>query len=134
MWTKAIMFALCCMLSLPSFAQLRVINYQGEIRNSNGTVLSDGEYTITVRIYDVAKGGNPYFTETHRTEVRGGIFSLGIGSIIPLPSTLPFERQLFLGMSVDNGSELEPRTSIGSVPSSIYAGTAGTALSVSPDA
>lgn len=134
MWIKAILFAALCLPSLRSLAQPRIISYQGEIATSSGIPLADGGHTISVTIYDKPAGGSPLFTEIHQTDVRSGVFGIAIGSVEPLPATMPFERELFLGISVDGGAELEPRTAILSVPTSLYAATAGEALRLSPTA
>jgi hypothetical protein len=61
-----------------------------------------------------------------------GLFNVIIGSVSPIPGSLAFDRAYYLGVSVDGGSELVPRTAISATPYALYASVAGVANSLSP--
>lgn len=49
---------IACLLSSSLAAQIpKLISYQGLLTNSSGQVLTDGNYNITVKIFDAATGG-----------------------------------------------------------------------------
>ncbi len=113
----------------------RTISYQGILADSQGNFLPDGVHSITVRLYPTLTGGTPAFVETHAAiPVVRGLFNTIIGSSTPIPSTLAFDRAYFLGVSVDGGAELEPRTPITAAPYALYAETAGKALALADGA
>ena len=113
----------------------RTISYQGILADSQGNLLPDGVHAITIRFYSTISGGGPLYTETHSAvPVVRGLFNLIIGSSTPIPGTLAFDRAYFLGVSIDGGAELEPRTPITASPYAFYAQTAGQASSLAEGA
>jgi hypothetical protein len=73
-----------------------------------GTV-PQGDYQLTFRLYGDSKNSAPIWTETQTIKVlAGGTFSTYLGIITPL--ALPFDKQYFLGISVGNEAEINPRT------------------------
>ena len=109
----------------------RTFSYQGYLADGSGSAVSNGVHTISVSLYSAPTGGSPVYTETQSVGVSDGIFSMVIGATTPIPTSLAFNRQVYLGLSIDGGSELTPRTAITSVPSAM---TAGEAESLSPGA
>lgn len=118
-----------CIICLTStvIAQPRQFSYQAEIRSSSGTLIADGEYQVTVRIYESAFGGTALYSEAHNVSTERGIINIHIGSAVALPSSLPLERELYLGLTIGTDAELQPRTKILSVPTAMYAARAGEA-------
>jgi len=113
----------------------RTISYQGILADSQGNLLPDGVHAITIRFYPTLSGGPPLYTEAHdAVPVVRGLFNLIIGLSTPIPGTLAFDRAYFLGVSIDGGAELEPRTSITASPYAFYAQTAGQASSLAEGA
>lgn len=109
----------------------RTVSYQGILADTQGALLPDGVHSITIRLYPSLSGGSPIYTETHGAiPVVRGLFNLIIGSSTPMPAGLKFDRAYFLGVSVDGGTELQPRTAITAAPYALYAETAGQALSL----
>ncbi|MFH1772224.1 MAG: hypothetical protein ABH872_05350 [Candidatus Omnitrophota bacterium] len=95
-----------------------LINYQGKLTGPSGTAL-EGVYTITFRIYNVAKNDVPVWTEARSgTIVNKGVFSVLLGSVIPLDLDFSFNGPYWLGVQVGNDQEMSPRQGIASV---IYA-------------
>lgn len=90
------------------------INYQGILKDGSGVIVTNGDYNITFKLYDVDAGGSPLWTETKVVNVVDGIINTKLGSVTPL--TLPFDNTYWLGVTIDAGSELTPRIELASVP------------------
>lgn len=108
----------------------KTFSYQGTLRRADGG-LATGSFTLTIRLYDAATGGNVLFTEPFaNVPVRDGLFNLVIGDnpTYPLPDSLFAASQLYLGVTVDPDPELLPRQRIHPVPWAMYAATAQHAL------
>jgi hypothetical protein len=92
----------------------QTMSYQGVLTDASGVAAPNGSYNIFFRIYDDATGGNLLWTEGLSVEVAKGTFSVVLGTVNPLD--IPFDREYWLGVSVDAGAELSPRTRITAVP------------------
>ena len=116
-------------------AQLpRTISFQGVLTDQSGTVVADGSHQLKLTMYDALNGGNPLYAETQTLTVVKGIFNAMIGSVLPIPASLAFDRPYFLGIAVDNGAELTPRTALSTVPYAFRASMADAAESLGPNA
>ncbi len=101
--------------STPLSAQApRQISYQGVLTTSGGSPVADGTHSVVIKIYST--GGTELFSETHNTSTARGLFNILIGSVNPLPPSLTFSEPYLLGISVDGGAEMSPRTPMASVP------------------
>ncbi|MBL7975945.1 MAG: hypothetical protein JNJ85_13600, partial [Candidatus Kapabacteria bacterium] len=114
------------------------MSYQGVLADpSTGKFLPDGNYKIVVRLYEGVNEDEVVYSETQRVAVVRGVFNMIIGSVNPFPSTMKFDRAYFMGVSVNGGEEMKPRTALTASPYAMYAENAGTAevaKSLSPDA
>ncbi|HYM21129.1 MAG TPA: hypothetical protein VEW28_09020 [Candidatus Kapabacteria bacterium] len=99
----------------------RQISYQGLIVTPGGTPISDGQHTITITLYDAPTGGTQLYTETQNTQTNHGLFNVIIGAVNPIPTSLDFGNQYWLGVSVDGGAEMSPRTALTAVPYALHA-------------
>jgi hypothetical protein len=91
----------------------QTINFQGVLTDGGGTVMEDGTYQVTFRLYEVPSGGSHLWEETHgAVNVTKGIFNVMLGSVVSFG--LAFDTQYFLGISVEGGAELEPRVYLSS--------------------
>lgn len=108
-------------VSLPVAGQVpATLSYQGILMQTDGvTPLPDGEHSIQFSFYTAPSGGTALFTRTLNVATVKGLFTciIGDGSVdnAALPSSLGTQ-QLYIGLSVDEGSELEPRTRLTSAP------------------
>jgi len=91
-----------------------------------GSQVPDGTYTITVQLYDTPSGASALWSETHTTSVNNGLFAITLGSVTPFGS-LAFDRPFWLGVSVNGGTELSPRTALTSSPYALSGGNGGVA-------
>lgn len=94
--------------------------------------IPDGNHTIVIKIY--SSTGTQLFTESHNVPVVRGIFNIIIGSVTALPPGLTFNEQYTLGISVDGGVELSPRTPLTSSPYAMRAAVADQAAALAPGA
>jgi len=97
----------------------KTISYQGVLADQNGNVVANGNYNLSFNLYDVLSGGSSLWSENHTAAVTKGIFNTILGSINPL--NLPFDKQYWLGVSVEGGTELSPRIQLTSSGYSITA-------------
>jgi len=112
----------------------RTMSYQGVLADKNGAFIPDGNHTLTLTLYDAADGGNEVFTRTQTVPVVDGIFNIIIGSGGEIPASIAFDRAYFLGVSVDGGPELTPRTALTAAPYALHAATADEAERLAPSA
>lgn len=102
-------------------AQEIPISVQGVVRNTDGSVFPTGNYSMRFRIYTVATGGTAIWTEEQNgIRIEGGVYSVLVGKVTPLGS-IPFNQTLYLGVSVDGGTELSPRATFTAAPAARYA-------------
>jgi microcystin-dependent protein len=98
----------------------RVISFQGILKNTDSTVVEDGDYRLDFALYDAESGGTALWSETHTAvPVRDGIYNVILGKVNPL--NIPFDRPYWLGMSVARGAEFEPRFPFAASPYSLRA-------------
>ena len=92
----------------------RLISYQGKLAGQGA-----GPVGLVVRFYDSAIGPNVLFSETHSgVPLQDGVFSILLGSQsgAGVTDAALNASQVWLGLSVNGGAELTPRTRIGMVP------------------
>lgn len=118
-----------------SFAQIpKQMSYQGLIIDGSGNPISDGNHTLEINLYATPTITTPLHSETFLAVTKAGIFNVILGAATPFPATLLFDKQYWLGVSVDGGAEMTPRTALTAAPYAIRAGYADLASGVSPDA
>jgi hypothetical protein len=109
--------AVLCLASVSAADIPRTLNYQGVLTDAGGSAVPDGSYSVTFRLYSVSSGGASLWEETQPVSVEKGIFSVILGSVIPLE--LPFNQRYYLGISVEGEAELAPRIALTAAPYSI---------------
>lgn len=91
-----------------------LINYQGQVNDTNGDPLS-GEYRIEFRIYDQSENGVMLWNEQHEINVSNGIFSVLLGSLTHFEPEFFDATELYLTLKVGDDPEMTPRKQITSV-------------------
>ena len=119
---NSIYFFAICVLSFSIIGNVNPqvpnkISYQGLLTNSDGSVIPDGSYNLTFKIYNVESGGTELWTETQNVTVSKGTFSVILGETNPL--NLQFNEQYWLGVTLEGSSEFTPRSKLASSPYSI---------------
>jgi hypothetical protein len=131
--TRYILILVVLCLCTTVMAQMpRTISYQGVLADASGNFISDGNHTLTLKIYDGS--GAMLYSETQTAVVVKGLFNVMIGSTAGLPSNLSFDKAYYLGVGVDGGSELTPRTALSASAYAFRAQVAEQALALSPNA
>jgi hypothetical protein len=93
-----------------------MINYEGMLTDDSDIPL-DGTYNLSFKIYGSESGDDSLWWEHHTgVLVSNGLFSVMLGKITSLPYSVFNDTIRYLGISVNNGTELSPRTRLVSVP------------------
>lgn len=90
------------------------VSIQGTLKDNNGSVVEDGEYSVTFRLYNSATGGTALWSEEAIISVAGGIYNHYLGSVNPLNGS-NFSSILYVGVKV-GAYELSPRTELTYAP------------------
>jgi len=94
------------------------ISYQGMLTNAAGEPIN-GIQTIIFRIYDAPTGGNLLWQENQTVHISNSQFNVSLGSIVPFTNDIWQNDSLYLGVQVEDDSEMSPRQMISSVPQSL---------------
>jgi hypothetical protein len=96
------------------------VNYQGRLSDSDSMPL-DGTYGMSFALYDAAADGSLIWGPEEHTavEVSDGLFSVGLGSLTPISSTVWGSGASYLGVQVGNDAEMSPREVVGNVPTAL---------------
>jgi hypothetical protein len=97
----------------------QTISYQGILREAGGTIVPDGDYNLTFKLYTVASGGTAIWTETQTLAVEDGVFNAILGSVTAL--AIDFTNPYWLGVAVGAAAELTPRLALTAGPYSLNA-------------
>ena len=112
------LFVLIIFLGTGLYAQIpKVINYQGVLTDNGGMVVADGSYELTLKLHTDPVMDSPVWECVETVTVTKGIFNAALGASCSL--TLDFDQQYYLGISVEGGAELTPRTPLTSAAYSI---------------
>lgn len=101
-------------ISSSAVAQIpRAISYQGSLADKKGVPVSDGNHTLVLTLYNSRTGAIFVYSKTAIVTTANGIFTTLLDSI---PATVTFDKEYFLGITIDGGTELNPRTPLASAP------------------
>ncbi|MCH7675354.1 hypothetical protein IH879_10435, partial [candidate division KSB1 bacterium] len=118
---KSKLFQILCFTIFATFAFAQApqtLTYQGKLTDASGNAI-DGFVELNFKLYDALSGGNLLWQESQQVEAIDGLVNVILGTVTPLD--LSFGQPLWLSISVDGGSELEPRTELTSAAASFYA-------------
>ncbi|MEK7255454.1 MAG: hypothetical protein AAB316_11960 [Bacteroidota bacterium] len=111
----SLLFLLAAFAASTQLSAQATLSVQGTLQKSFGSAVDDGGYSLTFKIYTVESGGTPIWTETQDdVEIVNGVYSVLLGEVEPL--TVPFDEVYFVGVAVNSGAELIPRTQLTSSP------------------
>jgi len=108
----------------------RLISYQGRLLDADGNVVPDGRYKMHLALYCDPDTPDAFWSETRTDEdgsnsavpVSDGLFSIALGSREGLPASFPCDG-VYLGITVGDDPEMEPRELLTTVPSAMLAST-----------
>lgn len=132
--TLLITILLLAMSIASSAAVPPMISYQGKLMQPSGAPVPDGTYSIQFAIYDDPASielAHKLWGETNaNVQVKGGLFSVLLGSVTPLPPSIFDGSDRWFGVKVGADPEMTPRQKIASVGFAVKAGSADIAASV----
>ncbi len=99
----------------PSTSALPLIRFQAKLTDPQGSVLLDGAYSFTFRLYETESAGNAIWQETQQITTAQGSIEADLGAVTSLKN-LSFNKQYWLGIEVENDGEMLPRVRLGAVP------------------
>ena len=131
--------AMTCLATIfchaPSYAQdaPRVLQYDGRLLVDGSPAI--GTYDVTFSLFTEAVGGQAVWSEDHEVTPDDGLFSVLLGSVNPLPPSVPADHDsLYLSMRIDGNQEMDPRLFMASTMYSMRAGLADVVRNGSIDA
>jgi hypothetical protein len=116
------------------------INFQARLMSAAGAISADGNYNVEFKLYTVGTSGTALWTEDYLNSnsqgihVANGYLSANLGSITAFPSTINWDQNLYLGMTVrgtgscsfgsctPGDAEMSPRLKVTSTPYAFAAG------------
>jgi hypothetical protein len=134
--TLGIVLALLTLLELTFSSQVafaanditRLVPFQGRLHGGDNKIVSDGTYDLTFYIYETPTGGTSLWTETHPSvSVIHGYVNVLLGAISPMvesnyanqaplygedKNTVNFAQKKYLGISINGGAEMFPRSQL----------------------
>ena len=115
-----VIFLIFLIISFPIYSQIpNTISYQGVLKDASNNLIN-GKKDLLFNIYESETGGTSKWSETHtQVDINNSFFNVILGEINSL-SSLPFNVQYWLKITVD-GSEMTPRLKLTSVPYSLNA-------------
>jgi|GEM_PF-7013579 len=122
---------LTVLLLLPAIASAAplLINYQGRLVDTAGNPLQ-GAQSILFSVYTAPTGGSLLWSETQSVTPDNGIFSVGLGSVQTLPTSIFSSDALYLEVKIGGDAPLAPRTRLLSVPYALSAANLGSPSSL----
>ena len=91
------------------------VSYQGYLTNPSGKPVSDGTYSITLRLYGDANGSQILWQDEMNAQTTNGVFSILLGSGTPLPASA-MNQPLWLGVQPNGQDEMRPLTPLTASP------------------
>lgn len=125
---RPVLAAFCAMIialaSAPAATDVpQVLSYQGKLTDSSGLPVADGIHTLTFAVYSAETRGSLLWIENGRkVQVSGGLFSVLLGEVEPLPAG-GFPSDAWLETRVGD-TVLSPRLRLASTPFALRAHSA----------
>ena len=119
---------LCLIMAATVYAQMpRTLNYQGTLATGS-TVVPDGNYNITFRLYTASTGGSAVWSEAQLVPARNGVINVVLGEIAPLPAS--FSTSYWMSLQIGADAELSPRLELTAASYSLHSAVADSAKKV----
>ncbi len=114
---QSIAMVLCIMLSaIPSWAgDFPHVAHSGVVSDLAGNLLT-GNHRVRFRLYDSDSRDVVLWEESKPLEFANGIYRTMLGDVSSLPIDILQVNTLYLGIQIDDDSEMDPPMHIGSVP------------------
>jgi hypothetical protein len=93
------------------------VQHQGRLLGPSGAPI-EGEHSVQVALYNVATGGVARYTQTTTSTFADGYFNVVLSGV---DADDVAGSAVYLGLALDGGAELTPRTRLASVPFALVA-------------
>jgi len=112
-------FIMIGLMIFAGFIYADTFSMQGVLRDPLGKTVADGAYQLTFSIYEQETGGSAIWSETQaNVRVGHGVFGAELGLVSPLDN-VPFDAVYWIGVSIEDGTEIEPRFKMNRVPAAM---------------
>lgn len=108
---EKVLYAMLISLIFITAVAAQTLSIQGVLRDDTGASVPDGSKSFLFRLYTVETGGTSVWEETQGINVVNGVYSAMLGVENSLTG-LDYSVSYWLGISVDNAEEMEPRTKL----------------------
>ncbi len=105
------------------------VSFSARLVDEKSGELLDGAHSVQFELFDAADGGASVWKEGRDVAIEDGLLFVALGEVQPLDGTVFNGRRLFLQVTLD-GTVMEPRVSLESVPYAIRASGAENADAV----
>jgi hypothetical protein len=115
---SAAIIGIVAILAFPSIggAITQGVNYQGRLTDGSGTPVTVAT-VVEFRLFDVSSGGVELWMESQTVAPDpDGLFSVELGSAIPIPDSALAVDEAWLEIKVDTDPPLSPRTRLSAAP------------------
>ena len=111
-----LMFMSIVFAAVSSAAPPKTISYQGYLKDGAGKPVTAAT-NLTFRLYSSTRAeSGALWSEAKSVTPANGVYSVELGTGRGSEFALPFDRQYFIGVTVEGGPELVPRQPLTSVP------------------
>jgi hypothetical protein len=118
----ALLFSAAALCSpFASAAVPSTVTHQGRLYDASGKPIT-GTLSVKFALYASVAATTSIWTETYMVTFDQGYFSVELGSVTPLDTTVLDGSTLYLGITVGTDPEMTPRSPVASVPYAILAG------------
>ncbi|WP_437746011.1 collagen-like protein [Sorangium sp. So ce1504] len=97
------------------------VTHQGRLYDERDVPIS-ATLDVVFALYDERDASTPLWSEVHSITFEDGFFSVRLGSIVPFEQAIFDGAERYLGITVGDDVELEPRATVASVPYALLAG------------
>jgi hypothetical protein len=115
LWALGLVCMLTALIAFTAWAVPLQITYQGQLTDTTGNPVPDGDYEMSFALYNVSTGGTALWSEAQTIAVANGIYTVILGQSENELDPTHFVGDLYLGVTVGTDSEMTPRQSITSV-------------------
>jgi hypothetical protein len=127
MLKKLLILSFLFVAASSALAQIpRAISYQGYLTDKKGAAIADGDHELSLTLYNTRTGAVSVYTKNATVTTKNGFFNVLLDTI---PTTVLFDRQYYLGISIEGGTELSPRTPLASAPYALNVGSSSSGIS-----
>lgn len=100
------------------------MSMQGILKNFDGTIVNNGYYDVTFKLYTVPAGGTAIWSEDQTIMTNGGVYNTVLGKTsagLTALQNLSYSTTYYLGITISGTQEMNPRMELTGGPMAIRA-------------